>query len=66
MSVAKSIEIISTSTVGFDDAVSTGIAEASKTVKNIKAAWVKDQSVSVTDNKVTEWKVNLKVTFIIG
>lgn len=66
MAVAKTIEIISTSTTGFDDAVKTGIEEASGSVKNIKSAWVKDQSVSVDNGTVTEWKVNLKVTFVVG
>ncbi len=66
MSVAKTIEIISTSTTGFDDAVSAGISEASRTVNNIKSAWVKDQSVTVDNGAITEWKVNLKVTFIVG
>lgn len=65
MTVAKTIEISSTSTTSFDDAVSAGIASASNTVKNIKSAWVKDQSVSVENGAVTEWRVNLKVTFVV-
>lgn len=66
MTVAKTIEIISTSTSGFDDAVTSGIAEASNTVNDIKSAWVKDQSVTVDNGAITEWKVNLKITFVVG
>lgn len=65
MSVAKVIEIISTSKVGFDDAVREGVARASDTVNEIAGAWVKDQSVDVTDGKVTSYKVTLKVTFVV-
>ncbi|MEJ2452748.1 MAG: dodecin family protein [Candidatus Thiodiazotropha sp.] len=66
MSVAKVTEIISSSTKGFDDAVSQGIKRANKTLKNIKAAWVKDQKVSVSKGKVTEYRVTLKVTFVLN
>ncbi len=65
MSVAKVIEIISTSKVGFDDAVREGVARASDTVSEIAGAWVKDQSVDVKDGKVTAYKVTLKVTFVV-
>ena len=65
MSVAKVIEIISTSEVGFDDAVREGVARASDTVSEIAGAWVKDQSVDVKDGKVTAYKVTLKVTFVV-
>ena len=65
MSVAKVIEITSTSRVSFDDAIKQGVARASDTISGITGAWVKDQSVDVKDGKVTEYKVALKVTFII-
>ena len=65
MSVAKTIEIISSSTKGFDDAIRTGIAKASKTVKGIEGAWVKGTKVVVSNAKVTEWRVTLAVTFIV-
>ncbi|MES2625671.1 MAG: dodecin family protein [Pseudomonadota bacterium] len=65
MSVAKIIEIISTSNVSFDDAVKQGVARASDTISEIAGAWVKDQSVSVTNGKITEYKVTLKVTFVV-
>lgn len=65
MSVAKVIEISSSSTVSFDDAVKSGIAKASETVKNIKSAWVQDQQVSVENGKITEYRVILKLTFVL-
>lgn len=66
MAVAKVIEISSSSTSGFDDAVKQGIARAGKKVENIKGAWVKEQEVVVEDNAVTEYRVNMKVTFILS
>lgn len=65
MSVAKVTEIIAGSNKSFEDAVSQGIARASKTLDNISSAWVKDQSVVVEDGKVTEYRVVLKVTFVL-
>ena len=65
MSVAKVIEITSESNKSFEDAISKGIAKASKTVNNICAAWVKDQQVVVEKNKITAYRVGLKVTFVI-
>lgn len=65
MSVAKVSEISSTSSVGFDDAIKQGIVRASKTIRNIKSAWVKEQQVRVADGKVTEYQVNLAVTFVL-
>jgi flavin-binding protein dodecin len=65
MSVAKVIEIISTSSKSFDDAVSKGIARASQTISGITGAWVKDQSVEVAKGKVTEYRVIMKLTFVL-
>lgn len=66
MSVAKVTEIISTSEKGFDDAVKVGIKRANKTLRNIKSAWVTDQSVSVGKHgKITQYKVRMKVTFVL-
>ncbi len=65
MSVAKIIEISSESPLGFEEAIRDGIAKASKSVHNIKSAWVKNQSLVVNDGKVTEYRVDLKVTFIL-
>ncbi len=65
MSVAKVTEIIASSNKGFDDAIAEGIRRANKTLKNIKGAWVKDQQVSVDNGKITEYRVVLKVTFVL-
>jgi len=65
MSVAKVTEIIASSNKSFDDAVAQGIKRAGKTLTNIKGAWVKDQDVAVKNNKITEYRVTLKVTFIL-
>lgn len=65
MPVAKVIEISATSEEGFEDAIRQGIAKAAETVHNIKAAWVKEQQVVVADGKVTSFRVDLKVTFVL-
>lgn len=63
MSVLKVIEIMSESPKSWEDATATGIAKASKSIKGISSAWVKDQSVKVKDGDVTSYRVTLKVTF---
>ncbi|WP_342076904.1 dodecin family protein [Yoonia sp. SS1-5] len=65
MSVAKVTEIISSSSKSFDDAVENGIAKASKTLKGITGAWVSDQKVTVNDGKIDEYRVVLKITFVL-
>ena len=66
MSVARVTEIISSSKKGFDDAVNAGIARASKTLKNVQGAWVQDQKVVVdAKGKISEYRVSLKVTFVL-
>ena len=65
MSVAKVTEIISSSTVSFDDAVAQGVERASKTLKGIQNAWVADQKVTVKDGKVAEYRVVMKLTFVL-
>jgi len=65
MSVAKVTEIISSSSKSFDDAVQNGVARANKTLKNVRGAWVKDQEVSVRDREINEYRVTLKVTFVL-
>lgn len=66
MSVAKVTEIIASSDKSFEDAIQQGVARASKTLKNISSAWVKDQNVLVNDGKVTEYRVVMKVTFVLN
>ena len=65
MSVARVTEIISSSKKSFEDAVENGVARASKTLKNVQSAWVQDQKVTVKDGKISEYRVNLKVTFVL-
>jgi dodecin len=65
--IAKVIEVTAASSKGIEDAVQSGLKKISKTVRNIKGAWVNDISVVTSDDgKVTEWRVNMKVTFLIG
>jgi flavin-binding protein dodecin len=66
MSVLKVIELMSSSGASWEDASKKAIEKASKTVKNIKSVWVKDQSISVKDGSVSEFRVTLKVTFEIN
>lgn len=65
MSVAKVSEISSTSTKSFDDAIAQGLARANKTLRNVRAAWIKEQQVRVAKGKITEYQVNMMVTFVI-
>ncbi|MEL6609059.1 MAG: dodecin family protein [Pseudomonadota bacterium] len=65
MSVARVTEIISSSKKSFDDAIEEGVERACKTLKNVEAAWVQDQKVVIRDGKIAEYRVNLKVTFVL-
>jgi dodecin len=65
MAVARVTEISSTSPKSFDDAITQGIARATKTLRNVKSAWVKEQRVDIADGRVTEYQVNLLVTFVL-
>ena len=64
-SVAKVSEISARSSVSFEDAVKTGVARASKTLRNVTSAWVKEQRLEVRDGKVTTYQVNMMVTFVL-
>jgi len=66
MSVAKNIEITSTSTTSFDDAIRKGIERAAKTIDNIKGAWVKEQKVQIADGKISEYVVMMILTFVLA
>lgn len=65
MTVARITEITSTSAKSFDDAVQSGINRATKTLENVTGAWVQDQEVIVQNNQIVEYRVRLKVTFIL-
>ena len=66
MSVAKNIEITSTSPSSFEDAIEKGISRASKTIDNVRGAWIKDQKINVSNGKATEYQVTMIVTFVLG
>ncbi len=65
MSVAKVTEIIASSKVSFDDAIKTGLKRADKTLNGIKGAWVANQQVTVSKGNVSEYRVTLKITFLL-
>ncbi|HEY0878792.1 MAG TPA: dodecin family protein [Zeimonas sp.] len=65
MSVAKVIEIKASSSKSFDDAVAQGIARATDSLEDVSGAWIQDQQVSVSNGKITEYRVTLKVTFVL-
>ncbi|HRA15190.1 MAG TPA: dodecin family protein [Giesbergeria sp.] len=66
MSVAKVIEVSATSAKSFEDAINQGIARACDSVKNVRGAWIKEQKVSVEDGRITAYRVNMQITFIVG
>ena len=65
MAVAKITEIQSSSTKSFEDAIRVGIARADKTLRNLSGAWIKSQKVVIENGKITEYRVVLKVTFVL-
>ena len=65
MSVAKVSEISATSSKSFEDAIQQGVARATKTLRNVRGAWIKEQRVDIRDNAITEYQVNLMVTFVL-
>ena len=65
MSVAKVTEITASSTTSFEDAIQTGITRAAKTLDNVKSAWIQDHEVEVRDGKISEYRVRMKITFIL-
>ncbi|NIL93481.1 MAG: dodecin domain-containing protein [Woeseiaceae bacterium] len=66
MSVARVTEITAASSKGFEDAIRIGIARATETLENVKGAWIQDQEVRVDGNDVAEYRVHMKVTFILN
>ena len=65
MSVARVSEIIAMSKVSFDDALEQGVARAHKTLRNVKGAWIKEQQIDIENGKVTRYRVNMLVTFVL-
>jgi dodecin len=65
MTVAKIIEVSASSKKSFEDAIATGIARASDSVTDIQGAWIQEQKVVVSKGKVVEYRVQMKVTFVL-
>ena len=65
MSVARITEISATSEKSFEDAIQQGMSRATKTLRNVTGAWIKEQEVSVQNNRISSYKVNMQVTFIL-
>ncbi len=65
MSVARVIEISATSETSFEDAIQQGIARATKTLRNVRGAWIKEQEIRIENNRASEYKVNMMVSFVL-
>ncbi len=65
MSIARITEISSTSKQSFEDAIQTAVARATKTLRNVRGAWVKEQQIKIEDGKIVEYQVNLMITFVL-
>lgn len=65
MAVAKTIELSSSSTIGFEDAIKQGISRADKTLSAVEGAWIKDQKVIVKQGAIVEYRVHMMVTFVL-
>jgi dodecin len=65
MSVARVTEISSTSTTSFEDAIKAGLARANETLRNVRSAWIKEQQVRLEGGSISEYQVNLLVTFVL-
>lgn len=65
MSIAKNIEVSSTSTVSFEDAIKKGIAEVTGSLRNVKGAWIKEQKVDIDNGQISRFVVMMVVTFVI-
>jgi len=65
MSVARVTEISSTSNKSFEDAIQQGVARATKTIRNVRGAWIKEQEVAIEGDRIVAYKVIMKVTFVL-
>ena len=65
MSVARVTEITASSKTGFEDAIRAGIARANETLRNVSGAWIQDMKIEVEQGKIVEYRVNMKVTFVL-
>ena len=65
MAVARVTEITASSTKSSEDAIRIGIERANKTLENVKGAWIQEQKLKIENGKVSEYRVNMKITFIL-
>jgi flavin-binding protein dodecin len=65
MSIARITEISSSSKKSFEDAIQSGITRATKTLRNVRSAWVKEQQIRIDKGKIIEYQVNLMITFVL-
>jgi len=65
MSIAKVIEVIAVSDKSFDDAIKKGIERATQTLGGVEGAWIKDQSIEMKDGKISQYKVIMRLTFLV-
>lgn len=65
MTIAKIIEISSDSTKSFQDAIESGISRSERTLKNVKGAWIAEQKLTIDDGKITNYRVIMRVSFVI-
>ncbi len=66
MSVARVTEITATSTTSFEDAIQTGIQRAVKTLQNVQSAWINEQNVTIENDQIVGYRVNMKITFVLN
>ena len=66
MTIAKNIEVSSTSSTSFEDALASGIARVAKTINNVQGAWIKEQKVAIENGKITSYNVTAIVTFVLA
>lgn len=66
MSVARVTEITATSTTSFEDAIQTGIQRAVKTLQNVQSAWINEQNVTIENDRIVGYRVNMKITFVLN
>jgi flavin-binding protein dodecin len=65
MSIARITEISSTSKKSFEEAIESAVSRATKTLRNVRGAWVKEQQIKIEDGKIVEYQVNLMITFVL-
>lgn len=65
MSVARVTELSATSETSFEDAIQQGVSRATSTLRGVEGAWIKDMNVLIEDNKITGYRVNIEVTFVL-